>query len=640
MGTKQNDIIIGIDLGTTNSLVAVADQRGPRIISDESGRAMTPSVVRFVEDGQPVVGHEAREHSVEFASTTVQSVKRLMGLTARQVRAAGDRFNFEIAGDDDHAARIGIAEALHAPQEISAHILQRLKSIAQADLGREVHRAVITVPAYFDDTQRQATREAGRLAGLDVVRIINEPTAAALAYGLGLSGTGETAAVFDLGGGTFDISILRIIPGDRSSQDPTGNIFQVVATAGDTHLGGDDVDQMIVNLVMEEIRDRFGQSISFPVQTHQALRLLAQATKIRLSDEQEANLEIDLGDDRRYERTITRDELESMIEPWVQRAITACKRAMRDAKLNPGDIDRVVMVGGSTRIPKVRTSVADLFQTTPYTALDPDQVVALGAAVQGAILSGGHEKAVLLDVIPLSLGIETLGGAVAKLIMRNSTVPCSAMERFSTSVDGQTSIKIHVVQGERELVQDCRSLGEFHLKGIVPMPAGIPQLEVTFHVDVNGVLDVTAVEKRSGKVAAIQIVANHGLTNEEVERIERDSFANARQDMHAHRVIDLRVNSALDVKWIRDGMKRVDAKLDDTYRADLQHAIETLESFIKQADNDPKSVDADAFAQAKQTLDERSTRLHEIAIAQSLRDDKPAPTDAQANEPHPSGSKR
>ncbi len=621
--------IVGIDLGTTNSLVAICDERGPRVLTDESDHALLPSVVRIRPDGSMTIGREAREHAVEFPGETIHSVKRLMGETIEQVAGDLGYLSYDVVAGEGpgSGARIRIHERLFSPQEISAGILGRLRHIAEQRLGRPVSKAVITVPAYFDDAQRQATRDAGRFAGLDVVRIINEPTAAALAYGIGRSGEAETIAVYDLGGGTFDISILQIIPSantgggvaDAGAADSA--FFQVLSTAGDTHLGGDDVDRLIVELVQKEIREQFGIALEFPPGTRQALRRLAEATKVRLSDDDSASIEIDLGDGRRYQRPLTRHEFEQLITPWVDRTIDACRSALRDARLEPNQIDRVVMVGGSTRIPLVRRRVGSFFDTKPYTAIDPDQVVAIGAAVQAAILNGTHQSALLLDVIPLSLGIETMGGAVAKLIMRNSTVPCEATERFSTSVDGQTSIKIHILQGERELVADCRSLGEFHLRGIPPMPAGIPQLEVAFHVDVNGIVDVTAVEKRSGKRAAVQIVANHGLTPAEVERIERDSIANARTDMALHRIIDLRVNAALNLKWIADAMKRVGDAIPADYKAELDQQIAQLQSLVDASERNPHSVDADAFYHAKESLDRASVRLHEMAIARSLRED-------------------
>ncbi len=622
---EESPVIIGIDLGTTNSLVAICDERGPHILPDEQDRALMPSVVRFAGQGFPVVGEEARNHAVEFPQETIFSVKRLMG---RGMDDMGDdipHLPYIVESGERDMACVRVGENVYTPQEVSAMILRQLKVQAEAALGTPVSKAVVTVPAYFDDAQRQATRDAGRLAGLEVCRIVNEPTAAALAYGIGQGkeAQAETIAVFDLGGGTFDVSILQVTPADET--DHTDSFFQVLSTAGDTHLGGDDVDRMIINLVLQEVREQFGTQLTFPPSTQQALRTFAEATKVRLSTEETAQMQIDLGEGRIYNRLLARSELEEMISPWVKRTMVACDRALYDAKLTADQIDRIVMVGGSTRIPLVRKTVADRFGSEPYTALNPDRVVALGAAVQASILAGTNQDMLLLDVIPLSLGIETMGGAMAKLIVRNTTVPTHVTEKFSTSVDGQTNVKIHILQGERELVQDCRSLGEFELRGIPPMPAGIPQIEVEFLVDANGILNVSAVEKRSGKIASIQIIPRYGLTQDEIETMEEESYTYAVDDMHAHRVIDLVVNAKLDIKWIRDAMERVDQNLPQEYRSELDDKIQQLQKFIDAAGDKVADVDADAFFQAKESLDHASVKLHELAITQSLQQEAPNP---------------
>lgn len=614
---------VGIDLGTTNSLVAVCDERGPRILPDAGGNALLPSVVRF-ERGGLVVGREALNAAAEHPGNTIMSIKRLMGRSLHDAQADLRYLPYSVVSGQGDTARVVVpgdsGEArIVSPQEVSAAILRSLKQQAEVALGTDVLRAVITVPAYFDDAQRQATRDAGRLAGLDVVRIVNEPTAAALAYGIG-AGTSEESeriiAVYDLGGGTFDVSVLRITPARSEGET---SFFEVLATAGDTHLGGDDADHALM-------KSLFGADpAELSPADRRILKQEAESLKIRLSEHESSRAAFTLSE-REIDATVTRDQYDALIAPLVDRTIESCRRALADAGRtlkSPATppIERVIMVGGMTRTPLVRRKVGEFFGLDPYVAVDPNQVVALGAAVQASILSGDIKGALLLDVIPLSLGIETVGGAVAKLIVRNSTVPAKASEFFSTSVDNQTSIRLSVFQGEREMAADCRKLGEFHVRGIPPMPAGIPQLEVQFLVDSSGVLNVSAQERRSGKRAALQVIPNHGLTREEVDRMERESYTHAREDMQRHRIVDLVSNSKLDLKWIGERFERFKDILEAENRVELQRRMETLRDFVRSAEAKWDSVNADEFHKAKEALDRASMRLQEVGIAMSLKSD-------------------
>lgn len=659
---EPQDPIIGIDLGTTNSLVAICDSAGPRVLpvpgTDGLGNqdVLLPSVVRYEppHEGDPrpfstVVGAEARRAAPDHPATTIASVKRLIGRSATEAASDASFLTYRVVPGDRGNARVEVplpsGTLMLSPEEVSAEVLRTLKAAASAALGRDVVKAVITVPAYFDDAQRQATRTAARLAGLDPVRIVPEPTAAALAYGIGLDRaaarnrtTESTVCVFDLGGGTFDVSILRLTPADAENAT---NFYQVLATSGDTHLGGDDIDHLLVDLFTREINAHVGSVADLPAESRRGLLALAERVKITLSDRDQAQVNVDLGPSGSYARTVTRQELTAMMEPLLARMAACCATALREARRknqlaptpdpsSPQGIDAVILVGGATRIPAVRARVAEVFRLEPYTAIDPDKAVALGAAVQAAILSGSVKGSLLLDVIPLSLGIETVGGAVAKLIMRNSAVPASAKEMFSTSVDNQTSIRLTVYQGEREMAADCRKLGEVHVRNIPPMPAGVPQLEVTFLVDANGVLNLSATERRSGRRASLQVIPNHGLTPEEVDRVERDSITHAREDMTRHRIVDLIANSTLDLKWIELALSRHAAALDPQYATALRARIHDLRSLVTAAEADWKSIDPAVFQRAKETLDRESMRLHEVSITASLRGQA---TDSAQNSP-------
>ncbi len=537
--------VVGIDLGTTNSLVAYMEGDKPVVIPGVDGSNLVPSVVALdpmpADGSRPTVtvGNSARRVLIETPERVIYSVKRLMGRGLEEVQDELKLFPFRLADDVEagEVPRVQLGELRFTPPEISAYILRQLKRNAERFFGAPVTQAVITVPAYFNDAQRQATKDAGRMAGLEVLRLVNEPTAAALAYGLDRAKEG-TIAVYDLGGGTFDISILKLRDG----------IFEVQSTNGDTHLGGDDIDNLLLAVALDEIHAEHGVDLRTHPGAVQALRKAAIDAKIALSTENVARFDIELPNGDRYQREIPRDVFEQLIEPVLNRTVGPCKQAIIDAGITPEQIDEVVMVGGSTRIPAVRALVDNLFELRPrgkrpHIELNPDEVVALGAAVQADILAGASkttEEMLLLDVTPLSLGIEALGGTVARIIQRNSTIPASATEHFTTGVDGQTNVAIHVVQGERELAADCRSLARFDLKGIPPMSAGLPRIEVKFLIDADGILQVSAREQRSGKAAQIEVKPTYGLTDEQVEGMILDSFDHAEEDFAKRLLIEAR----------------------------------------------------------------------------------------------------
>jgi Fe-S protein assembly chaperone HscA len=536
MGTFQIDFgesrkskIVGIDLGTTNSLVAYMDLTGPRIVEDSEGRKIVPSIVSFTQDGKLIAGEPAAELLLTQPERTVYSVKRLMGRGVSDIQEELKLFPFRIAPEDNIKLQLG--GRTFSPPEISAAVLRQLKENAEDALGETVSEAVITVPAYFNDAQRQATKDAGRLAGLDVLRLVNEPTAASLAYGLDKRKNG-VIAVYDFGGGTFDISILRLHDG----------IFEVLATNGDTHLGGDDIDNLLLKIALEDLQSEWGQDLASDSEGVQRLRRAVITAKQELSFVPETKIELNYRG-RHYARAIDRTLFERLITPIVERTLEPCRGCLADAKLTPADIDEVVMVGGSTRIPLVRAAVERLFKSKPHTELNPDEVVALGAAVQAGILSGDVEDQLLLDVTPLSLGIETMGGVVSKLIHRNSTIPASATESFTTAVEGQRNVLIHVLQGERELVKDCRSLARFDLKDIQPMPAGFARIEVRFLIDANGILNVTARDARTGKEHSVDVKPSYGLTEEQVEVMIQEGLEKAEDDMRERQLREARVEA-------------------------------------------------------------------------------------------------
>jgi molecular chaperone DnaK len=557
---KSESKIVGIDLGTTNSLVAVMELTGPRILS-----GIVPSVVSVTPSGEVIAGAEAREMLLTHPERTIYSVKRLMGRGPADVEQELKLFPFRLAPSSDSILKLQLGERVMTPPEVSAHVLNKLKLDAEAALGAPITQAVITVPAYFNDGQRQATKDAGRIAGLEVLRLVNEPTAAALAYGLDKRKQG-IIAVYDFGGGTFDISILRLHEG----------IFEVLATNGDTHLGGDDIDNLLLRIAFEDIQSEWGEDISTQTIAVQILRRAVIEAKEKLSFVPSSMIDFEFGG-RHYQREITVDVFDKLIEPIIERTLGPCRACIADAGVRVEDIDEVVLVGGSTRIPLVRSAVEKLFRARPHTELNPDEVVALGAAVQAGILSGDVEDQLLLDVTPLSLGIETMGGLVSKLIHRNSTIPASATEQFTTAVDGQRNVLIHVVQGEREMVKDCRSLARFDLKDIAPMPAGLARIEVRFLIDANGILNVTARDVRTGKEQSIDVKPSYGLSDDQVEAMILESFDKAQDDLKERQVREARVEADAMLAAIEKA-RRDDAffALSESERAAVDKAVNEL----------------------------------------------------------------
>ena len=568
--------IIGIDLGTTNSCVAVMEGNDPVVIQNAEGGRTTPSVVGFSKTGERYVGQAAKRQAITNPQNTIFSIKRFMGRFYNEVQDEIKKVPYKVVPGDNNTARVSIGDRIYSPPEISAMILQKMKQTAEDYLGQKVTEAVITVPAYFNDAQRQATKEAGEIAGLNVRRIINEPTAAALAYGLDKKQKDQKVAVYDLGGGTFDISILEL----------GGGVFEVKSTNGDTHLGGDDFDQRIVDYLAEEFKKSEGVDLRKDPMALQRLKEAAEKAKCELSTTLQTEINLlfitaTADGPKHLNMILTRAKFEQLVDDLIQRTVEPCKRALADAKLTPADIDEVILVGGSTRIPKVQELVKNLFGKEPHKGVNPDEVVAIGAAIQGGVLAGDVTDVLLLDVTPLSLGIETYGNVNTILIPANTTIPTRKSEIFSTAADNQTSVEIHVLQGERPMAADNRTLGRFHLDGIPPAPRGVPQIEVTFDIDANGILHVSAKDKATNKEQSIRITASSGLSKEEIEKMKRDAAEHAAEDKKRKEEADLRNQADNLVFQTRKQIKEFGDKLNPDMKSKLEASASKLESALK-----------------------------------------------------------
>ncbi len=571
--------IIGIDLGTTNSCVAVMEGNEPEVIPNDEGARTTPSVIAFLEKGERKVGAPAKRQAITNPSNTIMSVKRFMGRRFDEVSNEIPQWSYKIAKGDNNTVRIDIDGRLYTPQEISAMILQKMKKTAEDFLGQSVDEAVVTVPAYFNDAQRQATKEAGEIAGLKVSRIINEPTAAALSYGLDKKTTDSKVAVFDLGGGTFDVSILELGDG----------VFEVKSTHGDTHLGGDDFDNVIMDWLGDEFKNDEGIDLHKDPMAWQRLKDAAEKAKIELSSSQETEINLPYitavdGVPKHLVKKLSRAKFEQLSDSLVERTLTPCSKALKDAGYDKSDIDEVILVGGSTRIPRVQEKVEEFFGRKPHKGVNPDEVVAIGAAIQGGVLTGDVKDVLLLDVTPLSLGIETLGGVATKLIEANSTIPAKKSETFSTAADNQPSVEINVVQGERGMAKDNRSLGRFILDGIPPAPRGVPQVEVTFDIDANGIIKVSAKDKGTGKSQDIRIEAGSGLTEEEIEKMKADAKANEEEDKKEKEKIE-KLNQADGLIFQTEKqLKEYGDKLPEDKKTGIEEALTQLKEVHKNQD--------------------------------------------------------
>ena len=608
--------VIGIDLGTTNSVVAVVEGGDPTVIANQEGSRLTPSVVAFTKEGETLVGQVAKRQAITNPDNTIFSIKRFMGRRYDEVTSEIKLVPYKVLKAQNGDARVESRGKVYSPPEISALVLRKLKEAAEAYLGEKVTQAVITVPAYFNDSQRQATKDAGAIAGLEVLRIVNEPTAAALAYGLDKK-KDETVAVYDLGGGTFDISVLEIGEG----------VVEVKATNGDTHLGGDDFDQRVMDWIAEEFKRDNGIDLRKDRMALQRLKEAAEKAKCELSTtvQTEINLPFVTADatgPKHLVLTLTRAKLESLVADLIERSLTPCREAMRQAAVNPGDIDEVILVGGQTRMPKVQEEVKKLFGKEPNRTVNPDEVVAVGAAVQAAVLTGEVKDLLLLDVTPLSLGIETLGGVMTKLIEANTTIPTKKAETFTTASDSQPSVEVHVLQGERPMARDNRTLGRFHLDGIPPAPRNVPQIEVTFDIDANGILNVSARDKATGKQQNITITASSGLSKEEIDRMKREAETNAAEDARQRESIEIKNQGDAAVynteKMLRDHGDKVSAEDKQATEAALNELREAL-----------KTEDLERIKRSQEAVTQASHKLAEAMYRDAQAKSQPGPAGPQ-----------